>query len=265
MNFQYASDLHIDNWPLGYNFCNFLTPVAPFLVLAGDVCSAHDPRFIAFLTWVSRHWYLVFFVPGNHEYHNNDGISIDETDERMASICWKLGNIIFLQNGASFNIPNTNIRVVGATLWSNIDKARWMDAAEKKSDYKKIYAAPYRLLTPAETTKLHHIHVCSLARACVPRDYNEQIIVVTHHMPSKALLEPEYRGEAWHTFYASDNDFLFNSSMKAWFCGHSHRATRLQVPCGPLLAMNARGYNRDDELARTVDVYNPCAFLSLKK
>jgi hypothetical protein len=84
-------------------------------------------------------------------------------------------------------------------------------------------------------------------------------------MPSKTLLEPEYRGEAWHTFYASDTDFLFNPAISAWICGHSHRAITLKIPRGPLLAMNARGYNRPAELTRAVDVYNPCAFLVLKK
>ena len=82
-------------------------------------------------------------------------------------------------------------------------------------------------------------------------------------MPSKALLELEYRGEIWHSFYASDTDFLFHSNIKLWICGHSHRATQLKVPHGPLLLMNARGYNRSHELTRSSDIYNPGAIITI--
>ena len=39
---QYASDLHINDWPDQTNYENFIIPVAPVLIVAGDVCSALD-------------------------------------------------------------------------------------------------------------------------------------------------------------------------------------------------------------------------------
>ena len=47
---QYASDLHITDWPKGTAFEAFLTPVAPILVIAGDICSAWNPLYNSFLT-----------------------------------------------------------------------------------------------------------------------------------------------------------------------------------------------------------------------
>lgn len=268
MKIQYASDLHIDEWPHGTNFSTFLTPSAPFLALAGDICPAWDPRYGSFLAWCSRLWHTVFVVAGNHEYHNTTGYTLAETDKHIYNTCLKFNNVIFLQSGASFAVPFSTVRVVGATLWSDIDEKMWEKAAEKKSDYKNIYndsVSGPRLVTPGEITAAHKWQVNSLRAALVPRIYGEQLIVITHHMPSKALLEPQYRGEEWHTFYASDADFLFNSAVKLWICGHSHRATTVQVPRGPLLAMNARGYNRTEELTRGVDIYNPCASVTLQK
>ena len=259
MKLQYASDLHIDMWPQGTNFCNFLTPSAPFLALAGDICSAWEPRFEAFLAWCSRLWHTVFIVPGNHEYHNPYGRTLGETDNHIYNICLKFKNIIFLQYGASYRIPGTQLRIVGATLWSDSDKAMWAKAIEKKSDYKNIYSGQRCLITPYEISALHYWHVSILRSVLIPDSELEKLIVITHHMPSKALLEPEYRGEAWHSFYASNTDFLFYPNIKLWICGHSHRATQLKIPHGPLLAMNARGYNRTHELTRTSDIYNPSA------
>lgn len=260
MRIQYASDLHIDEWPITTNFCTFLTPNAPFLVLAGDICSAWAPQYTTFLAWCSRLWHSVFIVTGNHEYHNSEGKTLADTDNHIHNTCLKFKNIIFLQAGASYKVPGTDIRIVGATFWSNIDAKMWNRAAEKKSDYKKIYintGGVTRPITPGEITAIHRWHSDALRAALVPTYPEEKLVVITHHMPSKTLLEPEYRGEEWHSFYASDADYLFNPFIKLWICGHSHRATTLKAPRGPLLVMNARGYNRDHELARTVDIYNP--------
>jgi hypothetical protein len=266
MKLQYASDLHIDEWPQSTNFCTFLTPSAPNLALAGDICPAWDPRYEAFLGWCSRLWHTVFVVTGNHEYHNAAGKTIIETNNHIFAICLKFRNVIFLQDGASYTFPGTKIRIIGATLWSLSDHVMWAQAIEKKSDYKNIYGdlcAETKLVHPSEIVRIHISQINALRYALTPRFCDEQLIVITHHMPSKSLLEREFRGEMWHSFYASDADFLFNPFIKAWICGHSHRATLQRTRMGPLLAMNARGYNRAHELTRSIDMYNPCAALSI--
>jgi hypothetical protein len=76
-------------------------------------------------------------------------------------------------------------------------------------------------------------------------------------MPTKQLLEDRFKGEEWHSFYASNSEDLFSPAIPLWVCGHSHRSILLKIPGGPLLAMNARGYNKDSELDRVADKYNP--------
>ena len=263
--FQYASDLHIDCWAPKTPFESFLVPSAPYLILAGDICSAWDHRYFEFLKWTSRLWHKVYIVAGNHEYHNKKKHTIAETDLRILTFCLKYSNLVYLQAGMSAIVPNSNIRIVGGTLWCAPDPAMWSAAAKKKGDYKRIFIEDAshpkgrRKLKPADVYALHTLHKILFQFALVPNTPMESLLVVSHYMPSKELLEPEFREEAWHTFYASNDDDLFNSNIKVWMCGHGHRGTTFQIPNGPLLAMNARGYNKESELNRIKDVYNPCA------
>lgn len=261
VNIQYASDIHINDWPKGTAFESFLVPVAPILVLAGDICSAWDPLYAPFLAWASRNWNKVILITGNHEYYcDTEPVrTIEETDQHIAHLVKQFPNIVFLQNGSSYQVPGTRIRFVGATLWSAISPTIWDEIVGNKGDYKVIYnqvGLLTRKAVPADMCALHALHKSQLSSAIAPQQH-EQLIVVTHHLPTKLLLEEEYRNEKWNSCYASDDDDLFVPNIKVWICGHGHRATKLQVPGGPLLLMNARGYNREKEMTRTVDIYNP--------
>jgi hypothetical protein len=265
---QYASDLHINDWPIGTPFDTFVTPTAPILVLAGDICSAWDPLYDHFLAWANRNWYKVILITGNHEYYcePDQMRTIEQTDQHIASLVKKYKNVIFLQDGASYVLPGTRLRFVGTTLWSAITPAIWDEIAEKKGDYNAIYTQSgfgIRRAHPADMCALHALQKAHLRSACMPRP-NETLIVVTHHMPTPFLLEEEYRNEAWRSCYASNDEDLFASNIAVWICGHGHRATQLQIPHGPLLLMNARGYNRPKETDRSVDVYQPGAFVRVR-
>lgn len=269
VNIQYASDLHINDWPKGTPFESFLIPTAPILVIAGDICSAWDPLYAHFLAWTSRNWHTVILITGNHEYYcEPDQIyTIEQTDQHIASLVQTFDNLVFLQNGASYVLPGTRLRFVGTTLWSAITPSIWDEIVGKKGDYKVVYTKSglgLRSAHPADMCALHALQKSHLRSAIVPQSTNERLIVVTHHIPTPLLLEEEYRNEKWRSCYASNDEDLFASNIALWICGHGHRATQLQIPGGPLLLMNARGYNREHERDRTVDIYQPGAFISVR-
>jgi hypothetical protein len=268
LKIQYASDIHINDWPKGTPFELFITPVAPILILAGDICSAWDPLYLHFLAWTSRNWYKVILITGNHEYYSDDAVhTIDQTDAHIANLVKQFDNVVFLQAGASYGIPGTKIRFVGATLWSAIDPAIWSSVAAKKGDFKATYTSHnfnVRKTLPSDISAYHAYHKSCLRSAIAPQQYDETLIVITHHLPTLELLETQYKNDAWRSCYASADDDLFASNIMYWICGHSHRAERLQIPNGPLILMNSRGYNRADELNRTTDIYNPKAFITVK-
>ena len=262
---QYASDLHIDGWPVGTSFYTFITPVAPILVLAGDICSAWSPLYKPFLAWCSRNWAYVILITGNHEYYTEDTLkTIQETDKYIWILTQKYKNVIFLQDGASFVIPGTRLRFMGATLWSAIEPGLWDEAASRKGDCRHITISTPRgikKIHPGDMCALHalHRHALGATMGTIP---GERLVVVTHHMPTLDLLEPRYRnGEKWSSFYASNDVDLIGPWVPVWICGHGHRSTTL-TKNGTTLYMNARGYNRSSDAGRNTDVYNPRACIN---
>jgi len=264
LQIQYVSDLHIEEWPEGTPFLTFVTPVAPILVIAGDICSVWNPLYKQFLAWTSRNWFCVIFTAGNHEYHNNDDSkhSIHEADIFMHRLTEEYPNLHYLNYGHSYTIPGTNLRFVGATLWANVDPAihEYVTNEIKKKDFRRIYAQN-AAFTPAEMTLHHTFHTRFLEQALTPRA-KETLIVITHYLPTFELLEPEYKDDIIRTCYASADDFLFTPNITAWICGHGHRATSYKSPTCTVY-MNARGYNKEKEIERTVDKYNPKMVLNI--
>lgn len=278
LTIQYASDLHLDHFPdiIADDFPTFLYPSAPILVLAGDIASAWHPIYSRFLTWCSKQWKHVILVAGNHEYHCDPPHSRLETDQRIQAICWKHRNLHFLQNGASFNLPKTNLVFLGTTLYSAIDPAIHSQILHK-SDFRHSFMEdkgttalepgappPLRFSTPADFVRLHARQKQALSDAIRAIPYGKKLIVVTHYMPTEELLEPEYRTDAWRSCYASKDDDLLRPPVSLWICGHSHRQTLHKTRKHIQLAMNARGYNKPHELERTHDRYSPYGRVMLK-
>lgn len=265
MDVQYVSDLHIDHFS---DFTHMLEPVAPVLLIAGDICSAWKPMYEDFLGWCSHRWTQVILITGNHEYMCPEGEihTFGETDMHIRYIAGKFPNVVFLQDGESVRVLNSNVRVVGATLWSSVDPLIHADIQTKKGDYKYTYTETpvgLRLTTPMDICALHALQKVKLANAMATHTTGK-LILMTHHMPSLALLEPEWRHERLHTCYASaDDDLFYYANLEFIVCGHSHRSIKMILPPGVLALMNARGYNRPDELGRTTDVYSPTAVLRI--
>ena len=260
---QYASDLHIDNVP-SIPFESVLTPVAPLLVIAGDVCSVWDPRYATFLEWCSNHWSAVILIAGNHEYFIEDPHvkTLDDTDSYIRSLSAKYKNIIYLQAGQSATV--SGIRFIGATLWSAVDPSIWNDIAKAKGDYTDTYVQQgptIRHSHPSDMTALHALHKARIASAISPRFPGEPIVVITHHMPSFALMEQKYKTRPLRSCYASADDDLIVPPVRVWICGHSHQSQQYRAPSGTVVLMNARGYAH--ERTRFLGPYNPAATFTL--
>lgn len=260
---QYASDLHLDHFPSNTPFATFLKPVAPTLVLAGDIASVWSPVYNKFIIWCSLNWKHVILITGNHEYFCYPGQSHSRKDtERHIQIMFRfLPNVHFLQNGKTYTLPDTKLVFIGTTLYSDIDPSIH-DEILSKGDFTRTYTetinenGQLQLTHPRDHTAAHTRHRQLLADAirAVPRNY--KAVVVTHYLPTLRLLEPEYQEDRWRSCYASKDEDLMRPPVKVWICGHGHRATHVWGPHNILVAMNARGYKRY-EVDRKVDIYQP--------
>ena len=273
---QYASDLHLEFFPR-VEFETLLKPVAPILVLAGDIGpvgggGAGAQRTRDFIAWCSERWRHVIWVFGNHEYYimyaqkrwkflSADKLLTMEEREAAARI-WlaTLPNVHFLQ---AESVVLEGIRFFGATLWSHVTEETHAAYGQEMADFKAIIAERQVdgnpvALTYAFRQALHARHLAAL-RAAMTAGGSEPLVVVTHHLPTGAAAPAIYHGEPTNPYYSNELwPELRSGSIAAWICGHSHGRTILEKPC--LCVLNARGYPKQ---ITPENLYSTTAVISL--
>ncbi len=170
-----------------------------------------------------------------------------EKEEYMKVFSEIYPNVHWLQK-AYFDIPLTNIRILGCTLWSRYDPLYETDIHSYMNDFNFITLDGINPVTPDDLLKIHESHrewlrtslyECSTA--------NKRAVVVTHHLPLYQMIDAKYKSSTVNSAYASQMDSFFeHPALIAWFCGHSHstkiyefvRKDGTVVPC----LMNCRGY-----------------------
>ena len=74
----------------------------------------------------------IFLVPGHHEYYNSVMKATSEIDDHFRKFC-EVHGVIYL-NKETYDIPETDLRIAGCTLWSNVRKEQ-VEQVRKISDY----------------------------------------------------------------------------------------------------------------------------------
>jgi predicted phosphodiesterase len=214
---QVCSDVHLDEDD-SVDFADAITPVAPVLLLAGDIGNPYAPAYARFLGRCSAAFRRVFLVAGNHEYHLDGAASMAEVDAHLAAMCGALGNVTFL-NCAKASLGG-GLAVVGLTLWSHVPRAAWPQAQAAINDYKRI-----RDFTPQANNALHARQLEWLTRTLhEARAAGERLLVVTHHVPSMdGVSLRKYATDPLRHCYKTRLDHLISLPTNAlWVCGHTH-------------------------------------------
>jgi hypothetical protein len=120
--FQALSHLHLE---IGNQYQSLQIPVtaASHLVLAGDIGRLADEGYAEFLYRHTAQFETIFLVLGSHEFY---GISHDQGLDKARDVAEQdrmKGKAIFLDRG-SYEIPNSNVTILGCTLWSNIPESK---------------------------------------------------------------------------------------------------------------------------------------------
>jgi hypothetical protein len=250
---QYASDLHLEFFK-GIDFATLLKPVAPILVLAGDIGPAGAQNTRDFLSWCSERWRHVIWVFGNHEYYIMysqkrwkflEPEKVRTMAEREAAArVWlaALPNVHFLQ-GETVDLEG--IRFFGATLWTHVSDEVHAEYGDKIADFRAIIAErseageALALRNPFRN-RLHEEHLAALRKA-LATPFDGPLVVVTHHLPVGLVAPAIYHGEPTNPYYSNELwPELKSGRVNAWICGHSHGRTIMEKPC--LCVLNARGY-----------------------
>lgn len=255
MLFHYISDIHLEmerdvsNGGDCISFSNIVgADGGDYIILAGDIGQIYVGRFQQFLQWCCMGWKRVFYVTGNHEYYVShrmgwDFAQVEKEMENMFRSDPELSNLHWLRGGEVIDIPDTDLSVVGCTLWTEIPDDRLIEARACMNDYNLIHLIGARLMRPVDSRAMHRLQK-RILQSCI-RDATSRgrrVIVITHHMPSYSLIAPKWRGSSINCCFASDCDNLIKEKgVVAWFYGHTHM--RGKVSIGQCECMvNAVGY-----------------------
>ncbi len=244
MRIQYISDLHLE-----FNRTDIaLGRAAHVLVLAGDIGDPMSKTYSEFLSWCARDWAHVIVVAGNHELYNRQPPSAwkwsqpDTVATRIAACRAAAAgagpNVHFLERDS---VVIGGVRFLGCTLWSDVSGEEEM-VERRLSDYSAITVDGQVSVVAAQTLEWHLRDRAWLEAELAAGAEGEPVVVVTHHLPTYSLIAPRYLGSPLNVAFASHlDDVLVRPPVRAWICGHSHTAGRVEVN-GVRCLLNPVGY-----------------------
>lgn len=232
MNFQFASDLHLE---LANNkkamLKNPLSPKAEILILAGDIMplSAIN-KHQDFLNYVSDNFKMTYWLPGNHEYFESDLSNWpNELEEAIRP------NIALLNHQVKeLEEEDGMIRLVFSTLWSHIPPELNEIIGKRMLDFREIRwnKGPFGI------EKYNHLHQESLKFLMnalepvksIPSSHspNQEVnsvknLVISHHLPTFSSFPKKHQNDPINAGFASNlDDFIVKTAPNAWIFGHHH-------------------------------------------
>lgn len=226
-NFIFWSDLHQEFQPFALPSIDDF-PVRPDgVLLAGDTDTQH--RHLAFAQKVCEAYDCpVVLVDGNHEPYGQALDSFLAIEAEMLREIHRQGYPVHLLHGDAVEIAGT--RIVGATLWTDFElepafKPFAMRIARRgMRDYHVIRLDESRPLTPTDTAWRHSEEKARILQH-LDTPHDGPTVVMTHHLPIREAIHPQYRGHTLNAAFASDllNELL-PRQFHSWIFGHTHAA-----------------------------------------
>lgn len=233
MKIGVISDLHLSRGPQ-------TAPVNDCAVyaLAGDIGRPEQA-----IAWARELGKPVLFVPGNHEFY---GGSIASTAAELRR--YTLDTEVHVLDNQEFCIAG--VRFLGSTLWTDFlfdgpgqgRETAVREAIDKVHDFRRIFVDDERreVFTPEHSEMLFRLNAAWLQHR-LQRRWPGPTVVITHHAPSAASIDPRFAGSPLNACFASHLDYLFRSGVDLWIHGHMHHSVDYSVG-GTRVVCNPRGY-----------------------
>ena len=291
MKIRIFSDIHID---VNQGFPFSLKDKETFTLIPGDISGNVKGS----AKWIRENIHNGMFVAGNHDPAYNDlGWTIKKQKQYLAEKFPIDGDVTFLDEQVgvmSKQIPDTNILVIGSTLYTDYayadatmkrcvsESKSWKEVAYNMNVNDPIVAAnlymasrglndfrwghvegdfgdKQRTVRPMDYLSWFNITFDRI-QELVNQNHDKDIIVMTHHCPTPKCISEQYIGNDMNASYVSDLEEFITShpNIRAWVCGHVHSQTITTVgENGQLIVCNPRGYERNFE----ADCWNPNTFI----
>jgi hypothetical protein len=214
---QILSDLHLE---INQQYSSFEVPIcSKYHILAGDIGRLQDyENYLAFLQKQTANFEIVFLVLGNHEFYNESfesGLSKAEKLTREPSF-----NGLVLRHQQRYDIKNSDITILGCTLWSQIPDQSRDIINYKIQDFRQIKDWTIDKHNAAHESDLAWLRkeVQTIHQESQKKTKTRSIVVVTHHAPSlQRTSSPQHTQHAWSV--ACGTVFCHNGgSGSSWGC-----------------------------------------------
>lgn len=239
-----ASDIHLE-FGSDPDLSNNEFPVEEsVLLLAGDITNASSDVIdimADYLEKLTPDYHKILMVMGNHEYYDGKR---DSVLPKLRKAIRSMPNVELLQETSWVH---EDLVVHGATMWTDFaggDHVAMTRAAMEMNDYHLSDLTPTHVFD-------EHVFSRDWLRKQIEVHGGKRQIVMTHHVPSEAVVHPSFKGHYTNPNYrSSDLDGIISDAethgVKLWVFGHSHASMDVEVADIRFVA-NPYGYERYEE------------------
>jgi len=216
MRIQYASDLHLELWRKT-TFEETLLPVAPILILLGDIAQLNDPNLQPFLEYTSEKWSQVFWIPGNSEIwlsSESEELSLQKINRLTAP--YRNIKVLYKNTYMLYDAETQeNLLLVGLSLWH---KPRNDVMLHYNNN---IYIKPIPVPAPKEIFQAaHKSQVDFLTR--IISSASTPLLICSYYAPFTWLYEEDWIQEPKSALIDRELEKLITYPITAWIVGHNH-------------------------------------------
>ena len=148
-----------------------------------------------------------------------------------------LPNVHYYQNKV---VRIDNVEFILSTLWSHIRPEDEYFVHRGMNDFRQILYNGRRF-TPTDFNAEHE-KCLDFIKQSVTESTAKRIVVITHHLPSMAVVAREHKGSLLNSAFATElGNFIADSRIDAWIFGHSH-ANEEAIIGNTRLVCNQLGY-----------------------
>jgi predicted phosphohydrolase len=252
MNFQYASDLHLEFAQNKKALSKRpIQPAAEILLLAGDIMPLSSiEKHQDFLQYIADNFKMTYWLPGNHEYFGADLATYPSSFQEFIH-----PNLVLLNNKViTTEDPTGPIQLIFSTLWSHIPPHLTEIVAKRMRDFGEI-RFKNRALSSFDYNLLHIESMSFLEKALSrteglalgdqkePFSPTPRKLVISHHLPSFLNYPKKHQNDPINAGFASNlDDFILKTTPNAWIYGHHHSNLQPFLISKTQLYTNQLGY-----------------------
>lgn len=237
MKIQITSDIHVEHHK---GISKFIpSKEAEVIILAGDIVGNPEQAKTFFTNLREQTDATLLYILGNHEYFYQIFSSANKKYEKAIK---DIPNLYLLNKHT--HVIN-DITFIGCTMWTDYDKQKGIPAAlYGMVDFELTFDNRNELLKPYTVLVENKKSIKFIKKSLISKT-TEKAIVITHHMPSFSLVQPQFKNSSLNGSFAMDLDnLILDLQPNYWICGHTHSFIDTQINKTHIIC-NPVGYPRE--------------------